>query len=370
MTSISKFIIDGSVLEGGGQILRNSIALSGLLSKPVSIQKIRNGRQQPGLKNQHRTGLELAAAIASAELIGATNGSTEVHFTPGKSTNSPQDTTHYEADSVTAGATTLLLQISLPLLIFGSKTHTLTLKGGTNATQAPQIDYTRHVFLPMLRRFGVPSVQLDIKRRGYFPKGGGELYIQIEPTTAPLHAVKCLERGSVRSINGIAHFAGLPGHIGKDMVKGAEDALKEAGYAENEVNIEYKRESNDNTVGAGSGIVLWAELDGGGILGASAVGRKGVHASKVGKEAAEGLIRQLDAGGCVDEWLQDQLIILMALAEGDSEILCGRGGLTLHTQTAIWVMEQLTNAKFDVEELPTDHTIIRCKGIGYAPLQG
>ncbi|KAJ8093289.1 hypothetical protein PM082_020775 [Marasmius tenuissimus] len=366
MTSVmAKTIIDGSVLEGGGQILRNTIALSGLLGKPVTIQNIRAGRQQPGLKNQHRTGLELAAAIASAELIGASNGSSEVHFTPGTSTDSTQSTTHHEADSVTAGATALLFQISLPLLLFGDRTRTLTLKGGTNATQAPQVDYTRHVLLPMLRHFGLPDVQLDIKRRGYFPKGGGELFVQIEPIAGPLRAIRLSERGNVRSIKGIAHFAGLPGHIGRDMVKGAMDKLKEAGYSESQVDIEYKRERDDNTVGGGSGLVLWAELDGGETLGASAVGRKAIKATKLGEEAAAVLINQINAGGCVDEWLQDQLIIFMALAEGDSEVLCGQGGLKLHTKTAIWVMEQLTEAKFEVEEVSTGHTILRCRGIGY-----
>ncbi|KAF9262186.1 RNA 3'-terminal phosphate cyclase [Marasmius fiardii PR-910] len=362
---VSRAIIDGSVLEGGGQILRNAIALSGLISKPVTVQNIRAGRQQPGLKNQHRTGLELAAQIASAELVGATNGSSEVHFTSSKTSEAvSSDPIHYDADSVTAGATTLLLQISLPLLLFVSNRRTLTLKGGTNATQAPQVDYTQNVFLPMIRNhFGVSNVELDIKRRGYFPKGGGELFVEIEPVAGPLRNMRCLERGNVRSISGIAHLAGLPNNLGRDMVKGAADKLKEAGYSE--VNIEYKREKNEDTVGAGSGIVLWAELDGGGFLGASAVGKKGVHAIKVGEEAAGSLIQQLDAGGCVDEWLQDQLILYMALAEGNSEVLCGRRGLTLHTKTAMWVMEQLTDAKFDIEETPGGQTIIRCKGIGY-----
>lgn len=51
----------------------------------------------------------------------------------------------------------------------------------------------------------------------------------------------------------------------------------------------------------------------------------------------------------MDEWLQDQLILFMALAEGTSEMITG--ALTLHTKTAIMHATELCGASFDVEPL-------------------
>ncbi|KAF8185010.1 RNA 3'-terminal phosphate cyclase [Mycena galopus ATCC 62051] len=362
--------IDGSVLEGGGQILRNSISLSALLGKPINIHKVRNGRKPPGLKNQHRTGIELAAEIASATLTGATNGSSSVFFSPKQI--EPGD---YTADPVTAGSATLLLQISLPILLFAPSTvpSTLTLKGGSNTTSAPQADYIQHVFLPFAaRHFGL-KVDVNIRRRGYFPKGGGEVHVTFPGVDgAKLTAASVLERGAITRIGGIAHVAGLPAHLAKTMADSAIARLAASGFAPDApvpvpVEIKSTREKNENTVGAGSGIVLWAELDGGGMIGGSAVGNKQKDAVGVGEEAANELIKGLEAGGCVDEWLEDQIIIFMALAEGTSEVRCGKHGLQLHTKTAIWVAEQLTDARFEVSVEESGHAIIRCKGIGYSP---
>ncbi|KAF9532406.1 RNA 3'-terminal phosphate cyclase [Crepidotus variabilis] len=379
-------VIDGSVLEGGGQILRNAVSLSALLSKPVKIEKIRNGRKPPGLKNQHRTGLELAAQISNAQLTGAKNGSREIEFIPGQI----QLPDRFHADSVTAGSITLLSQIGLPLLLFSPTAvgaSKLTLLGGTNASNAPQIDYTEHIFIPFMRRFfGVENISLHIKKRGYFPKGGGEVDFKVTPLSEgqKLKSFSLMKRGKVKWIAGISHFAGLPRKIGENMVKGATSRLAQAGFVKGQidfqgelpaevlderrdvpVSIPVQREPDNLTKGAGSGIVLWAELEGGGILGGSAIGSKNIDPEKVGEEAANELLKALDNQGCVDEHLQDQIIMFMALAEGKSEVRCGKDGLALHTKTAIWLAEQLTDAKFDIEEESEGTVVIRCDGIGY-----
>ncbi|KAF8892674.1 RNA 3'-terminal phosphate cyclase domain-containing protein, partial [Infundibulicybe gibba] len=279
----------------------------------------------------------------------------------------------YTADSVTAGSTSLLLQIAFPLFLFSpsASTSTLTLLGGTNATGAPQIDYARNIFLPFVKRhFGVHNgTSIDIQRRGYFPKGGGRVLASIPPHATPhkLKSISLLEGGVVKSIGGIAHSAWASNNVCNGMIRGARGVLAEVGYdgaGEVPVEIEYRREGREDADCQGSGIVLWAELDGGGMVGGSALGRKGASPVQVGKEAAIELVKGIEGGGAVDEWLQDQIIILMSLAEGKSEVRCWKYGLSLHTRTAIWVAEQLTDAKFEIDE-SSSHTIIRCHGIGY-----
>ncbi|PIL23740.1 hypothetical protein GSI_13490 [Ganoderma sinense ZZ0214-1] len=356
--------IDGGVLEGGGQLLRIAVGLSALLSKPISIDNIRANRTPPGLKYQHAAGLRLVANICSAQLSGNDTGSSSIQFHP----QTPPQTSEsrpYSADPGTAGSIALLLQVSLPCLIFSPPTagpSTLHLRGGTNATHSPQVDYMEHVFLPFIQKHFGLEPSLRVVKRGYYPKGGGEVHVSVPPVTGPLPAVTLIERGEIRRVYGRSYVAGLPKSLADTMRAAAIDILVESGIKQNRIKIESLREKPSDAVGSGSGIVIWAETYEGCVIGGSALGKKGMDASKVGQEAARELVNNLTHEGCVDEYMQDQMIIFLALAQGRSKVKTGP--LTLHTRTAIWVIEQLSSAKFHIEE--TEHgAIIECEGIGY-----
>jgi len=146
------------------------------------------------------------------------------------------------------------------------------------------------------------------------------------------------------------------------MSDAATAELVKAGLNPAIIDISAVRERDGNAIGAGSGVLLWAETDGGCILAGTAIGQKRLEPRAVGELAARELIENLKHGGCVDEYMQDQMVIFLALAEGKSTVKTGP--LSLHTKTAMWVAEQLTDAKFETEEEPSGQCTIHCQGIG------
>lgn len=347
--------IDGSVLEGGGQILRIAVALSALLRKPIRVRNIRAGRSKPGLRAQHLAGLRLVQEICQAKLEGGDLGSTEIKFIPQKI-----NAGNFVAETGTAGSVVLLLQIALPCLIFANGPCQLILKGGTNADMAPQIDYTLMVFKPLIEKLGA-KFDCKIIRRGYFPKGGGIVEITSHPVAETLGNVIMTEKGDVNNISGRSYVAGvLPFKLAHLMADSGTKIIRPH-FPGIKMNVERLKEPESSAVGTSNGIVIVAETSSGCIFAGSALGKRGVQAEVVGKTAAEELCQELKHGGCVDLYSQDQLIIFMALAKGTSRLHCGP--LTMHTKTAIHITELLTDATFHLKEEP-NNCLIECSGVG------
>jgi RNA 3'-terminal phosphate cyclase (ATP) len=355
----SPLVIDGSIMEGGGQIIRNAFSYACLTKRNLNIINIRGGRKVPGLAAQHLTGIRLVKDISNGTLIGDILKSSEIVFKSGNN----ESLSNFKADTKTAGSIALLIQIGLPCLLFKQGEITCEFIGGTNVDFSPDIDYIIYVFKPIIERFTNKKLELDVIRRGYYPMGGGNVVLKIlNEEKCKLSPIILTDRGEIKTI-----FIRI--YIGKNM---SEDILNyiESECVENlKVNCEINIKKKFSGYNCG-GLIIWAETTTGCRLGSSklftikknkqilTLDQYKLLDKFIGKEAA---LEFTSYKGCVDVYLQDQLIIYMTLANGKSQILTDE--LTLHTKTAIYIAELMTGVKFTITPKENNLFLIECNGI-------
>src|SRR5512136_1745043 len=322
--------IDGSQGEGGGQVLRTSLALSLVTGQPFRMERIRAKRQKPGLLKQHLTAVEAAKTVGSAEVTGAALGSLTLELKPG-----PVTPGNYRFAVGTAGSATLVLQTILPALLTASGPSTVTLEGGTHNPWAPPFDFLDRCFVPLIHRMG-PSVELELRRHGFFPVGGGRFHARIEPSKN-LSRLDLLERGSFRSRQARVLVSKLPEHVGQRELAVVRDELE---WCEDECAIEEVQ----YPVGPGNAVVLAIETEHVTEV-FTGFGERGRPAEEVAKSAVATAKTWLEAGVPVDEHLADQLLIPMTLAGGSSFRTTKP---SLHTTTNAEVIQRFVPATIDV----------------------
>lgn len=352
----STVVIDGSHGEGGGQVLRTSLTLAVLTGQPVRIERIRAGRKKPGLRPQHLTAARAAGAVCDARLEGDKLGSQTLVFIPGGPAR-PGEYLFDVAETAqrgSAGSVGLVLQtVLLPLALAApdrdrSAESRLTLRGGTHVSWAPSVSYLECVFLPMLAQMGA-RVEIDLTRWGFYPAGGGEAQVRIAGGVGALSPIQLTERGELRRVWGAAAATNLPAHIPQRMADRARSLLAAAGLA---AHVEPSRLRGD---GPGAGIFLFAEYasspDGEAVTaGFTAYGRQGLPAERVAETACEELLAYHRAGYPADPYLADQLVLLLALAEGESRLVTSR--VSQHLLTNVWVVRQFLARELTVEGEP------------------
>jgi RNA 3'-terminal phosphate cyclase (ATP) len=313
--------IDGSMGEGGGQILRSSVALSIITSTPIAIENIRAKRDKPGLRKQHLTAVLAAAEICGANVEGAHVGSSSLTFAPGKVVAGD-----YHFDIGTAGSTTLVTQTVLPPLVLADGPSRLSLKGGTHNIHAPPFDYLQRVFVPLLNRMG-PRVGVQLERYGFFPAGGGRFSVQVEPTSK-LTPISLIERGPTVRREARAIVAGLRVSIAERELTVIKNRLNWTGD---------ELVARDLGQGYGPGNVVLLEIQSAHVTELfTGFGERGIPAEAVAAAAADEAHEYESAGVPVGPHLADQLILPLALAGGGSFVTMP---LTLHATTNIKVVQ-------------------------------
>ncbi|HEY3447024.1 MAG TPA: RNA 3'-terminal phosphate cyclase [Myxococcales bacterium] len=329
-------VIDGSSGEGGGQIVRTSLALSLCTGKAFRIEKVRAGRAKPGLMRQHLTAVEAAQAIGAAQVKGAAVRSTALGFTP-----TAVKPGAYTFSIGTAGSATLVLQTVLPALLTASGPSTLVLEGGTHNPLAPPYDFLARCFLPLVAAMG-PRITATLQQPGFYPAGGGRFTVEITPA-AKLSPLELCERGEIKRRLARALVAHLPETIAHRELKVVKDEL---GWTGDELRAEEIPRSR------GPGNLLLLELESARLTEVvTAFGEKGVASEAVARKAVAEARRYLDAGVPVGEHLADQLMIPLALAGG------GRFRtlpLSLHARTQIDVIGRFLDVAIRTREVERD----------------
>lgn len=311
--------IDGSMGEGGGQILRTSLSLSLVTGRGFQMKNIRANRNNPGLQRQHLAAVEAARAIGQAEVEGAQLGSQTLCFEPG-----PVQPGDYHFSVGTAGSTTLVLQTVLPALLRASGPSALLLEGGTHNPMAPPFEFLEKTFLPLVRAMG-PKVNAKLDRHGFYPAGGGKIRVLIDPVPE-LRGLEIRERGEVR-MRARAVVASLPRMIAERELKVIKRELR---LDSSELEIEELRSpAPGNIAQVGVESPSLTELFTG-------FGEVKVRSETVGIRLVEEVKRYLEANVPVGEHLADQLLLPMALAGSGSFLTMP---LSLHALTNIEVLK-------------------------------
>ncbi len=298
--------LDGSFGEGGGQILRSSLALSLLTGRPFRLRNIRARRSRPGLQPQHLMSVQAAAEVGHATVRGAKLGSTTLDFEPGELTGGD-----YHFRIGTAGATGLVLQtVYLPLALAKVPSR-VTIEGGTHVPHSPCFHFLDRSWRHTIALLGL-AVALRMDRAGFYPRGGGIVHAEIQPAGSP-RPFDAAESTRVRQARVLSGVAGLPNHIRERQAHRAAELLAEHGL---EVEVV------EETWAGGPGTMLGVELPTTPIpTFFFALGERGKRAETVAEEAVEQAAAFLacDPPG-IDEHTADQIILPLALAAGESRL--------------------------------------------------
>lgn len=331
--------IDGSQGEGGGQILRTSLALAAITGTPVRIEHIRARRPKPGLQRQHLVAVQAAARVCNGHLEGAELHSREIAFTP----QAPVSGT-YVFDIGSAGSCTLVLQTVLPILLCADGPSSVSIRGGTHNSMAPPIEFLQESFLPVLHRIGV-SATLELERHGFYPAGGGSINATIQPWQARV-PLDLQARGKAVGRRAEVLIANLPAHVAS-----REGQAMKHGLHWNHQEVDEREVDAD-----GPGNAIIARLRYTNVAAVfTAFGELRKNAERVAEECVKQVRDYVGSEAPVCEHLADQLLLPLALGAGGSFRTVA---ISEHTRTNAAIVARFLGEVVTI----TDHGLVTVRG--------
>lgn len=323
--------VDGSLGEGGGQVLRTALTLSMVTGRAFLAVNVRAHRERPGLLRQHLTAVRAAAAVSSAAVEGDALGSRELSFRPG----AVRPGTH-EFRVGTAGSTVLVAQtVLLPLALAGGSSS-VVVEGGTHGAMAPPFEHFAEVLLPHLRAIGFRAAA-TLERHGFHPAGGGRIRVDVEPAEA-FRPLVLEDRGEVVERRARALVAQIPRSVGE-----RENAVLAASTSFRPVDCAVESVAS---IGPGNALVATMRCERA-VEVFTGFGEQGRRAEAVATRVVDELREWHAAAVPVGRHTADQLLLPMALAAGGSFRTLP---LTRHAETNAQVMRLFLGDVVAVEQ--------------------
>jgi RNA 3'-terminal phosphate cyclase (ATP) len=321
--------IDGSFGEGGGQIIRSAVTLSAIIGKPVEIENIRSNRKVPGLRPQHMLGVKILSKICHAKVDGLHVSSTSLRFSPSHGIDM-----ELREDVGTAGSVPLILQVLIPAVSLLKKRLKISITGGTDVPWSPTADYTKLVLGESFSRIGV-DFSLDIKNRGYYPKGGGLIETEIFPCKNA-KAVSLLGR-TTKSVKMFCSYHGIPKDVVQQEIDNARKILEGNGF---KVDHSVKEE---NALDKGCSILVFSHDDTS-VIGSDVIYQKNM--TGIGKAVANKFI---ESSLGVDSSLSDMLVVPLSLIPETSVFRVKQ--ITKHLETNLFVASKITDCRYGIGKI-------------------
>ncbi|KDO19571.1 hypothetical protein SPRG_15152 [Saprolegnia parasitica CBS 223.65] len=351
--------IDGSLFEGGGQILRLAAPLAVLCNVPLTVHSIRHNRPKPGLARQHLAGLELLRAISNASFEGLALLSTSVSLRPRAS---PVQATSFTKDLQGAGSVSLVLQGVLPLLLLSraSTPTTLTLIGGTHVPFSPPMDFWSSGLDRPLATMGI-SYEVALKACGFMPLGRGHVIVSIAPvsTIQPLQLTTKSRAITRVQSHVVVYAAGASTAIVAACNHQLNDALTAALGSIPALESRGTVQAFKAKGGPKIALHVTIETTHGNVFTGSCIAATSV-ASAIDDVIAE-LRRGWDSDACVDEHIADNLLVYMALATGASALRVPSTTSSQHIEAALHVIQAMTGVPFTITP-DGNSRIVACPG--------
>ncbi len=334
--------IDGSSEEGGGSILRLSLALSIHTKQPFKINNIRLHRKKPGLNSQNLASIELARQICNAKVVGARGGSKELEFYPNDIISK-----NIDIDIKSAGSIILALQsVFLPCMLSGKK-YTFKIKGGTDVAWSPGYDFFNEVFTPFFENLG--KIECRLLKRGYYPEGGGEVILKIESfKNLMIQPLNIPNIGRLIAIRGVSNAS-------KDLERldfanrEANDAIAQLTDYSVPTNIT-RMHSNAKSTGAGLLIYGIFERENKQIFRTGIFRVSPKIKETMSLEVTSEFKRLINTDTPFDEFFADQIIPFLAIMTGQIKTTPIDEHLSKHLHANIYVIEQFLDRTISLDE--------------------